>query len=79
MFFRSYITYMLSVTVLYLAFPLMILHSSYNAIYAYFKKTRHFQVLALFLVNTRYDFLFAGPSLLFRMISLCIFHKVILN
>ncbi len=56
---------MLSITVLYLAFPLMIVQSSYNAIYAYFKKTRHFKVLALSLVNTRSNYihsvsLFAG-------------------
>lgn len=44
--FRNYISYMLSITVLYLAFPVIILQSSYNAIYAYFKKTHHFKVLA---------------------------------
>ncbi|KAI4889065.1 hypothetical protein NFI96_002037 [Prochilodus magdalenae] len=40
---RDYITYMLSITFLYLVFPLFIMHSSYNAIYAYFKKTHNFK------------------------------------
>ncbi|XP_036427863.1 retinal G protein coupled receptor b [Colossoma macropomum] len=40
---RDYITYMLSITLLYLVFPLFIMYSSYNAIYAYFKKTHNFK------------------------------------
>ncbi|XP_051968838.1 RPE-retinal G protein-coupled receptor-like [Xyrauchen texanus] len=40
---RNYITYMLTITVLFLAFPVMILQSSYNGIYAYFKKTHRYK------------------------------------
>jgi len=46
LFFRNYISYMLTITVLYLAFPVLIMQSSYNGIYAHFKKTHHFKVLA---------------------------------
>lgn len=35
---------MLTITVLYLAFPVLILQSSYSAIYAHFKKIHHFKV-----------------------------------
>ncbi|XP_063077286.1 RPE-retinal G protein-coupled receptor-like [Engraulis encrasicolus] len=39
----SYISYMLTITVFYLLVPLLIMHSSYDSIYAYFKKTHKFK------------------------------------
>ncbi|KAK2866755.1 hypothetical protein Q7C36_002811 [Tachysurus vachellii] len=40
---RGYITYMMTLTVLYLAFPLLIIHTSYSSIYTYFKKIHNFK------------------------------------
>ncbi|XP_062859453.1 retinal G protein coupled receptor b [Trichomycterus rosablanca] len=40
---REYRTYTLALTLLYLAFPLLIMYSSYSSIYAYFKKTHNFK------------------------------------
>ncbi|KAL2078474.1 hypothetical protein ACEWY4_026159 [Coilia grayii] len=39
----GYISYMLSITVSYLFIPLVVMHSSYNSIYAYFKKTHSYK------------------------------------
>ncbi|XP_076854695.1 retinal G protein coupled receptor b [Brachyhypopomus gauderio] len=40
---RGSVIYMVSVVVLYLAFPLLIMHLSYSSIYVYFKKTHSFK------------------------------------
>ncbi|TRY59410.1 hypothetical protein DNTS_004314 [Danionella cerebrum] len=42
---RAYISYTVTITVLYLAFPIIVLQSSYSSIYAYFKKTHLFKAL----------------------------------
>ncbi|KAK3528674.1 hypothetical protein QTP70_007716 [Hemibagrus guttatus] len=42
---RAYITYTLALVLLYLTFPLLIMHSSYCSIYTYFKKIHNFKAL----------------------------------
>ncbi|XP_012688870.1 retinal G protein coupled receptor b [Clupea harengus] len=40
---RNYITYMLTISVFYFVFPMMMMQSSYSTIYAYFKKTHKYR------------------------------------
>ncbi|XP_063050094.1 RPE-retinal G protein-coupled receptor-like [Engraulis encrasicolus] len=39
----GFISYMLTIATVYLFIPLLIMHDSYNSIYAYFKKTHKFK------------------------------------
>lgn len=42
---RDYVTYMLTLVVLYLTFPAVTMYSCYNSIYAHFKKIHYHRVI----------------------------------
>lgn len=41
---RNYISYMLTITAVYLLVPLLVMLDSYNTIYKYFRKTHNYKV-----------------------------------